>query len=430
MVRWKRFQLFLLTGIFLGTLLTSCYPAKEQPKGPFPDGGGKVKLRIAWWGSQERHEATMSVLHLYTQKFPNVTFEPEYSGLEGYLDKINTQALAKNPPDIVQLDAGWISDWASRQELIPLEPGVNLSKVDQKLLASGQYKGMSYAVPLGSVAFGMIYDQSALEKLGIEAPRNGWTWDDFFKMARESKSRLPKGVYFTKDFAGDYFAYSAFQYSRGKEKVMTDDGKFNIDKNTFLEWAHTFEQMRLDGIVPPAEINLSDKEFDPNLDLIVAGKIIMRMSFSNNLGGWDSLKKGAYALVTMPRSEQAGGWLKPSMFFGVSANSRYPEEAKAFIDWFIHDPEAGAILKTVRGLPVNSEIAASIEKYMSDIDKDGLSMFYATLKNGQAYSPGPNGWINYVDRDWPLVRDQLSFGRITPEEALEQLKVAAQKYEN
>ncbi|WP_246294515.1 ABC transporter substrate-binding protein [Paenibacillus planticolens] len=371
----------------------------------------------------------MSVLRLYTQKFPNITFEPEYSGLEGYLDKINTQALAKNPPDIVQLDAGWISDWASRQILIPLDPGVNLSKVDQKLLSSGQYKGISYAVPLGSVAYGMIYDRSALEKLGIEAPQNGWTWDDFFQMARESKPKLPKGVYFTKDFAGDYFAYSAFQYSKGKDKVMTDGGKFNVDENTFLEWTQTFEQMRKDGIVPPPEINLSDKEFDPGLDLMVAGKITMRMSFSNNLGGWDSLKRGTYALVTMPRSQQAGGWLKPSMFFGVSSGSSYPKEAKRFIDWFINDPEAGALLKTVRGLPVNREIAASIEKYMSEIDKAGLSMFYTTLTNGQTYSPGPNGWINYVDRDWPLVRDQLSFGKITPKEAFEQLKAAAHKYE-
>ncbi|MBP1966647.1 ABC transporter substrate-binding protein [Paenibacillus aceris] len=430
MVTWKRSQLLLLAGILLGTLLTSCLHTKDQAKDQLPKGESKVKLRIAWWGSQERHEATMSVLHLYTQKFPNITFEPEYSGLEGYLDKINTQALAKNPPDIVQLDAGWISDWASRQQLLPLEPSVNISKVDLKLMSSGQYKGMTYAVPLGSVAYGMIYDRSALEKLGMEAPKNGWTWDDFFIMAKESKNKLPQGVYFTKDFAGDYFAYSAFQFSRGKGKVMTDDGKFNIDERTFLTWTQTFEQMRKEGIVPPPEINLSDKEFDPNLDLMVAGKIIMRMSFSNNLGGWDSLKRGAYALVTMPRSQQAGGWLKPSMFFGVSSNSKYPEEAKRFIDWFINDPEAGAILKTVRGLPVNSDVAASIETYMSETDKAGLSMFHATLENGQAYSPGPNGWINYVDRDWPLVRDQLSFGKITPKEAFEQLRVAAQKYEN
>lgn len=66
---------------------------------------------------------------------------------------------------------------------------------------------------------------------------------------------------------------------------------------------------------------------------------------------------------------------------------------------------------------------------MSDVDKIGSALLHATEKDGQTWNPGVKGWTNYIDKDWPLVRDQLSFGKSTPEKAFEQLKVAAQAYE-
>lgn len=440
MFKWKRL-LAALAAVTLAGSLAACgggnSAATNGAGSTGTDSGGnaaagtgneQVKLRIMWWGAQERHEATLAALDLYTQKHPNVTFEPEYSGMDGYLDKLSTQAAAKNAPDLIQLDPGWASDWANRKQLAPLS-SVDVSKIDPKLLTGGQLDGTQYAVPLGSVAFGLIYDKAALDKLGVKNPENGWSWDDFFALAKELKGKLPSGQYFTKDYAANYFMYSAYQYSKGKGTVITDDGKFNVDEAAFLEWTKHFEELRKDGLVPPADVNTSDKEFDPQMDLMVAGKILIRYSFSNNYSAWDSLKKGAYALVTMPRAEEAGGWLKPSMYLSISENSEHKTEAEQFIDWFVNDPEAAAILKTSRGLPVNKENATALESGMSDVDKIGMELLHATETDGQTWTPGPGGWTNYIDKDWPLVHDQLSFNKITPEEAYQQLKEAAMAYE-
>lgn len=433
MNKWKR-SLILPLAAIMALSLAAC-GAKEEKKNEAASTNANtntnspVKLRIMWWGSQERHEATLKVLELYTKNHPNVTFEPEYSGMDGYLDKLSTQAAANNAPDVIQLDPSWVSDWAGRNQLAPLAPAVDVSKVDQKVLSAGQSGGKQLAVPLGSVGYGMIYDKAAMDKLGVAAPKNGWTWDEFFALAKEAKTKLPQGQYFTKDYAGDYFAYSAYQYSKGKGMVATVEGKFNIDKESFLEWTKKFEELRQQGIVPPADLNASDKEFDPKMDLMVSGKILFRLGFSNNYGAWNSLKEGAYALVTMPRLKEAGGWLKPSMYFAASARSKNVEEAKKFINWFINDAEAAKILGTTRGMPVNKDIAAALEPNLSNADKAGLGLLRAVEKDGQTYSPGAKGWTNYIDKDWPLVRDQLSFGKTTPEAAYDSLKKAAQTYE-
>jgi len=443
MLKWKRSLTVLAMTALMGTM-AACggggnanngaeSSAKPSDSSASPSKSATsnepVKLRVMWWGSQPRHEATLAALELYTKNHPNVTFEPEYSGMDGYLDKLSTQAAANNAPDIVQLDPGWMPDWMSRKQLVELAPEVDVSKFDGKLLSGGQLDGKQYAIPLGSVAFGMVYDKAAMDKLGIANPANGWSWDDFFALAKESKSKLPSGQYFTLDYAGNYFVYSAYQYAKGKGQVITDDGRFNVDQATYLEWTKKFEELRKEGLVPPPDVNASDKENDPQMDLMAAGKVLMRYSFSNNLGTWDSIKPGAYSLVTMPRAEQAGGWLKPSMFLAVTKDSKHAEEAKKFIDWFVNDQEAAKILQTFRGLPANKEIAASLEASMSDLDKVGLGLLRATEPDGQKWSAGAGGWTNFIDKDWVLVRDRLSFGKITPEQAFDELKKAAQSYE-
>ncbi|WP_055106021.1 ABC transporter substrate-binding protein [Paenibacillus ihumii] len=435
MMKWKRFQIVAVL-LVCSLLLAACGGGKGDNAGAAGDtpaasnsASDKVKLRIMWWGSQPRHEATLKALELYTEKNPHVTFEPEYSGMDGYLDKLSTQAAAHNEPDIIQMDPGWISDWTSRNQLEALDSMVNLEDLTPSLLPIGQKDGKQYGVPLGSVAFGMIYDKAALEKMGVTPPQNGWTWDDFFALAEEVKPKLAKGQYFTLDYAGNYFMFSAYHYAKGKGTLITDDGKFNIDEETFLEWTKKFEQLRNEGLVPPADLNASDKEMDPTADLLVNGKVLFRYSFSNNYTTWDSMKEGAFDLVTMPRAEEAGGWLKPSMFLSLSPNSKHKEEAAKFIDWFINDPEAGTVLGTARGVPANTKIAESLIPNLPEGEKVGMKLIDATTPDGQTFTTGPEGWVNFIDKDFPLVRDELSFGRTTPEKAYESLKKAAQEYE-
>jgi len=50
----------------------------------------KVDLKIAWWGSQARHEGTIKVIELYMQKNPNVTITYEFAGWGDYWTKVTT----------------------------------------------------------------------------------------------------------------------------------------------------------------------------------------------------------------------------------------------------------------------------------------------------------------------------------------------------
>jgi multiple sugar transport system substrate-binding protein len=40
----------------------------------------QIELRIAWWGSQSRHERTIKVIEMFMQEHPNITITYEPSG--------------------------------------------------------------------------------------------------------------------------------------------------------------------------------------------------------------------------------------------------------------------------------------------------------------------------------------------------------------
>jgi multiple sugar transport system substrate-binding protein len=406
---------------------------KEEAKtdttdSPNASKASSVKLRIMWWGSQARHDATLKILDLYTKKNPNVTFETQYSGYDGYLDKLSTQAAAKNTPDIMQIDAPWLADWNARGQFADLSNGINTKDIDPKLLETGKYNGKLTAVPLGNNAWGMIYDKAALEKLGVPSLKDGWTWEEYFKLVEDIQPKLGKGQYVIKDGTNDGTQYAAFQLSKGKGWPITQDGKFNYDRDTWLEWTKKFAELRKKGVVPPPDVQSADKDLDPTQDMLLSGNLLFKGLHAAQVSAYDSLKPGGIGVAAMPRGVQPGGWLKATFYFCVSQDSKYKEESKKFIDWFINDPEVAEIAGTTRGVPISNKIVQLLQPKFTVGDQLTVEMINKTAVSSQTFNPGAPGWTDF-GKDEKDIKDRLMFEKITPEQAYDELAKAAKKFE-
>lgn len=107
----------------------------------------EVTLRVAWWGGQERHDRTLQVIEMYEEENPHVTIEAEYSGFDGYFDKLNTQLAAGNAPDVIQF-GGNLNDFVARDVILPLDDYVgnelDISLHDQSMLDSATFNDQLY----------------------------------------------------------------------------------------------------------------------------------------------------------------------------------------------------------------------------------------------------------------------------------------------
>ncbi|GAA4855732.1 ABC transporter substrate-binding protein [Paenibacillus vulneris] len=408
---------------------TDSRPGGSTGAAPAGTDSKPIKLRIVWWGSQARHDATLKALDAYTKKHPNITFEPEFSGFDGYADKLATQAAAKNAPDIIQMDPAWLAEYAGRNQLADLSKGIETGDVDKSLLDSGKYKDKLYAIPLGNNATGMVFNKNTVDKLGIKPPANGWTWEQYFQFGKDAKAKLDKDKYVLMDYTSDYTMYSAYQISQGKGYPITADGKFNIDKETYLSYVNKYTELRKEGVVPPAEIASTDKESDAKLDLMNNDTVLMKRSFAALFPGYDGVKPDTYTLVTQPKGTQSSGWLKPSMFWSISADSKYVEESKKFIDWFINDKEAADILTTTRGVPVSKKILDYLTPKLTAADKLQIELIKSVSPDAQPFNPGAKGWSNYTAKDFKDIGEKVMFGKTTPEAAYDELVKKAKDYQ-
>ena len=140
----------------------------------------KVELKIAWWGSQVRHENTIKVIELYQKLNPNVSITYEFAGWDDYWTKMTTMAAGGQLPDVMQQDYQRITEWQSRGLLESLDPFVekkvlDLSDVAPSIVNSGKLGGKLYALSLGSNSYAFLLDVDAFKKAGVPLPAQDWT---------------------------------------------------------------------------------------------------------------------------------------------------------------------------------------------------------------------------------------------------------------
>src|SRR5687767_1845493 len=78
-----------------------------------PASAQEARLRMYWWGSQDRARRTQAVADLYQQRFPNVKIAGETTGAD-YWPKLATQMVGRNIPDVFQLEPVTLPDYARR----------------------------------------------------------------------------------------------------------------------------------------------------------------------------------------------------------------------------------------------------------------------------------------------------------------------------
>ena len=396
-----------------------------------------IELRIAWWGSQSRHERTIKVIEMFMKEHPNITITYEPSGWDDHWTKMATQAAGGNLPDVMQQDYSRLEEWVSRGMLYPLdefvESGVlDFSNVQEANLAGGRIDGKLYAVNLGTNAVCFVLDVDAFEKAGIPLPPQNWTWDDFEKIAIELKDKL--GIWGMGNGLSNDQVWRLAYLSRG-ERLYTEDGK-NLgytDDQPFIDYLARLYRLQEAGAIPDratevAEYESASVESQP----IVAGKAAMGFMWSNQIVAlWTAAGENRKFVMThVPRDEADGAatvYVKPSQFFSVTSQSKHPKEAAMFIDYFTNSVEANRVLMAERGVPISSVVANGLKELLTPAQ---LEMFEYMGRVAKDCSPlPPPDPVKHAELRngvyYPEIIDPVMYGQMSPEEGAKRLRQLA-----
>ncbi len=392
----------------------------------------REELRVMWWGSQTRHELTISLLELYAQKNPDLTVTHEFAGWADYWTKLTTMAAGRNLPSVMQHDYAFLTEWESRGLLQPMDQFVssgvlNFSRVPRGNIDSGRVGGQLYGVNLGVNSEVMVLDVDMFQQAGIPIPADDWTWQDFERIAMQLHERL--GVYGYGAGIMNEQIWKGLYISEGLDIFAADGSGLGYTNDTpHIEFIEMVLRLQEAGAIPHISREASDFAHGENAEQkpIITGEAAMDYMWSNQLTAMWTAAGGPNArnFTVVPPPRRRGGaasnYVKPSMFFSITRDAPNAEAAAAFISWVTNDIDANRILMAERGVPISDVVRADLEPLM-DLPQQVVFDYMGRISSSASPTPPPDpaGYADLRSNVYnTVIRDGIRFGQYTPREAV------------
>jgi multiple sugar transport system substrate-binding protein len=392
-----------------------------------PARAADTNLRVYWWGSQDRARRTMAVGDLFHERNPSVTVTGEVTGGD-YWQKLATQMVGRNMPDVFQLEPNTLADYSRRGATRPLDPfmpkPLDIDGFGKGMVDLCRVDGKVFGVALGLNSFAMIYDQDAFEKASIKPPTIGTTWKEYADLAVELTKAAGRPGYFGAPYGARYhYVFEIWLRQRGKG-LYSPEGKIGFTVDDAKEWYSYWEDLRARGGCVTADIQALD-ELLIDSNALATGKSATGLVFSNQLIGYQLLTKSKLGLTTVPFAGPgmpSGHYYRPALIWGIGATSKNPEIAAAYINFFVNDPKAGELLGVERGVPMSQSIREAILPSLNEVEKATVKYVNTLADKVIPYPPpAPKGSTEFDHTAMRPTADQLAFGKLTVAQAAQRL---------
>ena len=111
---------------------------------------------------------------------------------------------------------------------------------------------------------------------------------------------------------------------------------------------------------------------DIDNNLLAQNRATLAFENSNQYVGMQALKTDPLILAPYPKigADGKGGlYMKPTMFWSISAQSKNPEAAAEIVNFLISDPQAVATLGVERGIPASADVRDALKPSLDAGDK-------------------------------------------------------------
>lgn len=390
-----------------------------------------ITLRMAWWGSQERHDRTIEVIELYESLHPEVNIEYEYYSFDDYFTKLKTLVASDQVWDIFQMGGNFPM---YMDKICPLDEYIESGVVDVSDITDANLKttqdteGHQLGLSNGLNTYGIAYDPAMFEEAGVPEPTETWTWDDYENAAMTITEKL--GIFGSSSFLTSEFIAGCSALI-GQYGDVGQYSFFNLDLTGMgfddPSLLTPYIQMRADMINAGAYPDAGAAAEITNIenDFIVTGEAAMTWVAANQFPTiYDVCKEQGRTLklATIPRVTSdgpSGAVIQSSQMMCVSQDSENKEAAAAFISWFENDPDCNNILQAERGIPVNTTIRDTLSAQATE----GQQIMYDFVNEVSNFEMpekvnvlSPDGQDEVVDNYRNYIQ-QVADGQITADQA-------------
>lgn len=383
-----------------------------------------ITLTMAWWGNDDRAARYEEAVALFEEKYPNITVQTKFQAWDDYWTARNTEAAGQSLPDVIQMDLSYLRQYANNGQLLDLsgQEGVNLdvSGLDESLLASGAIEGAQYGVPTSTNTLALFYNGDLLDSLGIEAPAEGYTWDeydDFIEEVSTAGAGKDPVLYGSGDYTGTFWFFLQNLIQQG-ETPFTEDGQLGFTEEDMVAWLERGADARADQQYFPVEKAL---QIAP-LGGFTVNESASEITWDNFLAGYvaDSGTENIEMLPIPAGDDGSKQFWKPSMLLSASASTEEPAAAAALIDFLINEPAVGEIFGTSKGVPATAAQRDAMNVEAGSIDEEVIAYEESVADLVTEPAPLPVEGFGAIEAEYKRLAEELAYGNVTEAEFAEQ----------
>ncbi|MBD1382412.1 ABC transporter substrate-binding protein [Metabacillus arenae] len=426
----KRFMSTVLSVFIIFTIVSGCVSNSVDSNGE--NGSDQIELRFSWWGGEDRHKATLAAIEKYMELNPHVKIKAEYSGFDGYNQKLSTQLAGKTAPDIMQMDFYYMAEFAQKGEqfidFYEYEKQIDISSFDEKFLKDfSEVNGKLIGLPTGINSIIFFGNKKILEKTGINL-EGKYDWEKLLEEGKKINQNNPKE--FLLNMGPDETSMLIAYYIQQKSgnNFIQDDYTLGFDKKLAEEAFTYMKNLWDEGVLPEVSDYVTVRGNLEQTPKWVSGDLGIVLMSASGINIFKNSNNELTPLLppTHKGAKDSGIRTQPSQVFSVSKHSKHPEEAVKFINWMLNDEEAINILGSTRGAQpteTGREFLSSSGQ-LDPLVAEGVDL---GLENAgmpiNAISLNTEADKIYVD-----IVEKIGYGQITPEEGATQLVKELNEY--
>lgn len=330
MKKYKKIAAALLSGTMVLSL-AACGGNESESSGSSGGSSKKVELKMIFWDSNQE-PGLQAMADGFMEKNPDISVTVETIPWDDYWTKLQAAAQGGDMPDIVVMHPDEVENYASGGMLMDLTDVLdgetaNRSSFPDYVIEDFTVDGKNYGIPKDIGTMGLFYNKDLFDAAGVAYPTSDWTWDDL-TAAAEQLTDQENGIYgLNADNNGQNFYWNLIWQNGGdvwdeEEDLCTFDMPETIEA---MEYAVSFGEK---GYSPtPADFaNLTADEY------FESGKTAMTFAGSWMLTEYQSIEELNFDVAELPTGKEKAS-ICSGMAFSVSANTKYPEEAKQLVEY-------------------------------------------------------------------------------------------------
>ena len=314
-----------------------------------PPGSSPITLHFMTWKA-DHPQAWDEAIQRFEQVHPHIHIKREIAphSSTAYHDLL-TQKLRNRDVslDLFFMDVIWPAEFAAAGWALPLDDYFSPDERKKFLpatISSGMYQHHIYGVP-SRIDSGMLYyRKNLLEKYGFSPPA---TWNELVRQAQAILAGERTAHPLLRGYSGQFKQYEGLVcdmlefVGSHNGSFLTDDGRrSNLTALESLQAVQFVREQIIQRLATPAALTYQESE---SLAVFLQGNAVFHRNWPYAWGLANDPRHskivGKVGVTTLPRFSEGrstaalGGWL-----YGISAYSRHPDEAWAFIE-FMASPE-------------------------------------------------------------------------------------------